>query len=363
MVIIPAAYLRTQVQRIFLGLGASESVASRVATSLVESNLVGHDSHGVLRVPEYIERIQAGTLALHGKIEIVRETPSTALIDCGWNLGQVALPQGMQLAIHKARSTGIGMAVLGHCDHTGRVGEYVVSAAEEGMIGQLTCNGSLPGGIVAPYGGTRRALGANPIAWAVPVANRPPIFFDFATSIVAHGKLQVAADKGELVPAGWILDKQGNPTRDPQAQFDDGAILPFGGHKGYALSVLIELLSGGLSGAGFPLLPGYRWDQGTTLIAIDISAFQPLAEFKEQAAAFVQALKAIPPAAGVDEILLPGEIEWRTRATRMSEGIPLPEVTWERFKAAGVRAGLPFSSASGQIGHGIEQLGFVAGVA
>jgi len=139
---------------------------------------------------------------------------------------------------------------------------------------------------------------------------------------------------------GWILDKHGNPTQDPREQFDDGAILPFGGHKGYALSVMIELLSGGLSGAGFPLLPGYRWDQGTVLIAIDIATFQPLDEFKQQAAAFAQQLKTIPTAPGVAEILLPGELEWRTRASRMSRGIPLPEVTWERIKAAGAQVGV-----------------------
>ena len=171
------------------------------------------------------------------------------------------------------------------------------------------------------------------------MADRLPIFFDFATSAVAHGKLQVAADKGELVPEGWIIDKQGNPTRNPHDQFDDGAILPFGGHKGYALSVMIELLGGGLSGSGFPLLPGYRWDQGTVLMAIDIEAFQPLAEFKQQAAEFVQHLKATPRSPGVEEILLPGEVEWRTKALRQRDGIPLPEVTWERIKAAGTSVG------------------------
>lgn len=139
---------------------------------------------------------------------------------------------------------------------------------------------------------------------------------------------------------GWIFDKHGNPTQDPREQFDDGAILPFGGHKGYALSVMIELLSGGLSGAGFPLLPGYRCDQGTVLIAIDIAAFQPLDEFKQPAATFVRQLKAIPTAPGVTEILLPGELEWRTRASRMSQGIPLPEVPWERIKAAGAQVGV-----------------------
>jgi len=352
MITLPAPQLRQHVENIFRAAGAPEGVARQIAHALVESNLVGHDSHGVLRIPEYIERILAGTLALDGKIEIVRETSATALIDCRWNLGQVALPQGMDLAINKARSTGIGMVVLGHCDHTGRVGEYVVSAAEQGMIGQLTCNGSLPGGIVAPFGGTRRALGANPMAWAVPMADGPPIFFDFATSIVAHGKLQVAADKGELVPAGWILDKHGNPTRDPWQQFDDGAILPFGGHKGYALSVMIELLSGGLSGAGFPLLPGYRWDQGTVLVAIDIAAFQPLDEFKQQVAEFVKKLKTIPPAAGVTEILLPGEVEWRSRTARLRAGIPLPEVTWERIKAAGAHVGVKIGTGDQGSGTG-----------
>ncbi|MFN8442385.1 MAG: Ldh family oxidoreductase [Caldilineaceae bacterium] len=339
MLTIAATQLHRQVSSIFLAADAPDWVAQRLADSLVESNLVGHDSHGVLRVPEYIERIQAGTLKLNGKVEIVRETAGTALIDCGWNLGQVAVPQGMELAMRKARSNGIGMVVLGHCDHTGRVGEYVVTAAQQGMIGQLICNGSLPGGLVAPFGGARRALGANPIAWAIPVADRQPIFFDFATSAVAHGKLQVAADKGELVPEGWIIDKHGNPTRNPHDQFDDGAILPFGGHKGYALSVMIELLGGGLSGSGFPLLPGYRWDQGTVLMAIDIEAFQPLVEFKQQAAEFVHHLKATPRSLGVEEILLPGEVEWRTKALRERDGIPLPEVTWERIKVAGEKVG------------------------
>lgn len=340
MITIPATDLRSYVASILRAANAAEPIAQRLADSLVESNLVGHDSHGVLRVPEYIERIQAGMLKLNGEVEIVRETAGTALVDCGWNLGQVAVPQGMELAMRKARSNGIGMVVLGHCDHTGRVGEYVVTAAQQGMIGQLICNGSLPGGLVAPFGGARRALGANPIAWAIPVADRLPIFFDFATSAVAHGKLQVAADKGELVPEGWIIDKHGNPTRNPHDQFDDGALLPFGGHKGYALSVMIELLGGGLSGSGFPLLPGYRWDQGTVLMAIDIEAFQPLDEFKQQAAEFVQHLKATPRSPGVEEILLPGEVEWRTKEDRERNGIPLPEVTWERIKAAGERVGL-----------------------
>ena len=340
MLTFRAPELRRQVVEIFRAAAAPEAVAQRVAESLVESNLVGHDSHGVLRVPEYVKAIQAGTLKLTGTVQVIQETAATALLDCGWNLGQVAVPQGMVLAVAKARAQGVGVVVLRHCDHTGRIGEYAVMAAQQDMLGQVICNGSLPGGIVAPFGGSRRALGANPMAWAIPGAGEQPIFLDFATSAVAHGKLQVAADKGELVPEGWILDKAGQPTRNPSDQFDDGAILPFGGHKGYALSVMIELLAGGLSGVGFPLMPDYRWDQGTMLIALNIAAFQPVMEFKRMVGAFTERLKATPRAPGFEEILLPGEPEWRCKAARERDGIPLPEVTWQRIEESANSLGL-----------------------
>ncbi len=345
MITFTADELNRLTTEIFVALGASAEVAGRIAEGLVESNLVGHDSHGVIRIPAYVERARSGDLNLDGEIQIVHETPATARLDCRWNAGQVAAMRGMELAIAKARECGIGMVALGHCDHIGRAGEYVVQAAQQGMMGQVICNGSLPGGIVAPFGGRRAALGANPLAWAIPGAGEQPIFLDFATSIVAHGKLQVAADKGERVPDGWILDKYGNPTRDPNEMFDGGAILPFGEHKGYALGVLIELVAGGLSGAGIPLILPYRWEQGTVLTAVNVAAFQPLAEFKQTVAAFVERLKAIPPAEGFQEILLPGELEWRTRARRLEEGIPLPEKTWERIQQAAEAVGVPVPSS------------------
>jgi uncharacterized oxidoreductase len=235
------------------------------------------------------------------------------------------------------------MIVLQHCEHTGRIGEYVVQAAEQEMMGLVFCNGSVPGGLVAPFGGTGRALGANPIAWGIPRDGGPPIFMDFATSVAAQGKLQVAADKGEEIPAGWLLDKDGHPTRDPRDQFEGGVLLPFGGHKGYALGVMIELLGGGLSGAGFPLLPGYKWDQGTVLVAVNIEAFQPLEHFKRMVAEFSERLKATPRAPGCEEILLPGEPEWRCKASREREGIPLPENTWARIRETAGSLGLDWS--------------------
>ena len=329
--LIPASELTDFSTRVLLAAGTPVPAAERVAQALVESNLVGHDSHGVLRLPQYVQAIQAGQLNPAGELTVVRDRPATALVDCGWTFGQVAAQRGMQMAMDKAALCGSGTIVLRHCDHTGRIGEYAVMAAQRGFIGQVVCNGSDPGGLVAPFGGRRRALGANPIAWAIPNGSPQPLFLDFATSVVAHGKLQVAADKNEDVPEGWIVDKDGQPTRKPQDQFDGGAILPFGGHKGYALSVMIEAMGGALSGASFPIMPNYRWDQGTVLTAIQVDAFQPLAEFEQQVAELGQRLKATPRAAGVDEILLPGEPEWRCRAQRLRDGIPMPEKTWDRL--------------------------------
>ncbi len=340
MMVIAAPELHRLIFDIFHAVEVPEPVAQQVASSLVESNLVGHDSHGVIRVPSYVRQIQDGTLKPSGAIQVVAERASTALLDCGWNFGQVAAAQGMELAIAKARMHGIGMVVLRHCNHTGRMGEYVVTAADQDMMGLTFCNGSEPGGIVAPFGGTGRALGANPIAWGIPGGDEQPIFLDFATSASAQGKLQVAADKSQEIPEGWLLDKHGRPTRNPRDQFDGGVMLPFGGHKGYALSVMVELVGGGLSGVGIPLLPNYRWDQGTVLMAVNIDAFRPLEEFKQMVADFTERLKATPRAPGCEEILLPGELEWRSKELREREGIPLPETAWERLSETGRSLGL-----------------------
>lgn len=332
MVIITASELEVYVSAIFQAAGAAEPVAARVAGALVESNLVGHDSHGVQRVPSYVDAIRAGTLKPMGEVQVVHDHGATALLDCGWTFGQVAAAQGMELAITKARTNGIGMAVLRHCDHTGRIGEYTVMAARQNMIGLVFCHGAEPPGIVAPFGGVGRAMGANPLAWGIP-RGAAPIFLDFATAIAAVGKLQVAVDKGQEIPEGWLLDKSGQPSRNPRDIFDGGALMPFGGHKGYALSVMIELMCGGLSGVGYPLVPGYRWDQGTVLLAINIEAFLPIGNFMQMVDDWVVRLKQVPRADGVDEILLPGELEWRTRARRLLDGLPLPEATWDRITA------------------------------
>jgi uncharacterized oxidoreductase len=349
MIIISAPDLRDRVFDIFCAADSPEDVSRQVAHSLVESNLAGHDSHGVIRVPAYVEAIRAGSLNPKGEIRVVKESASTALLDCGFNFGQVAATRGMSMAIAKARQCDIAMVVLQHCGHTGRLGEYVVIAAEQGLMGIILCHGSRPGGLVAPFGGVARALGANPIAWGIPgglggdgaaASNGRPIFLDYATSVCAQGKIQVAADKGEEIPAGWLLDKDGRPTRNPRDQFEGGVMLPFGAHKGYALGVIIELLGGGLSGVGVPLQPGYTWDQGTVLMAVNIEVFQPLDEFRRMVADFAARLKATRRAPDCEEILLPGEPEWRCKAERERAGIPLPEKTWSRIRETAESLGL-----------------------
>jgi uncharacterized oxidoreductase len=330
MVVLSASELRRRVGALFCALDVPEGVAARVADSLVESNLVGHDSHGIIRVPSYVRAIREGRLKPRGEIRVVRESASTALLDCGRAFGQVAAKQGMETAMAKARQHDIAIVALQRCQHIGRLGEYVVMAAEQGFVGLVLCNGSSPGGTVVPFGGIGRAIGTDPIAWGIPSAGKP-VFADFATSAAAHGKVQVAMDEGHDVPEGWLLDKDGRPTRNPRDLFEGGMMLPFGGHKGYALGVVVELLGGGLSGSGVSLQPGYQWSQGTVLIAINVEAFQPLDEFRQMVADFAAKIKLTPRAVGCKEILMPGEPEWQCKAKRERFGIPVPEKTWDRL--------------------------------
>jgi uncharacterized oxidoreductase len=308
--------------------------------SLVENNLTGHDSHGVIRVPYYVRSVREGRVQPRAEARVVKESATTAILDCGHNFGQVAAKKGMELAIAKAQAHDIAIVALQRCTHTGRLGEYVVMAAERGLMGLMVCHGTARGGIVAPFGGIGRALGSNPIAWGIPGGDGKPIFLDYATSMVAQGKIQVAADKGQELPEGWLLDKHGQPTRNPHDQFDGGAMLPFGGHKGYALSVLIELVAGGLGGAGPALLPDYQRTQGVVQIAVNLEVFQEADAHRQMVAEFAARLKETPRAADCDEILLPGEPEWRCKEARERAGIPLPEKTWARICETAASLGL-----------------------
>ncbi len=340
MIHISAERLRTVVRDVFVGAGVPPDNAYRVAWSLVENNLAGHDSHGVLRVGFYVDWILEGRCNPRGELTVIRQSATTALLDGGTNLGQVIAQQAMNLAMDKARAHDMGMVAIRNCGHIGRLGEYSVQAAREGFMGLVFSTGSAKGGIAAPYLGTGRLLNTNPISWAVPALTHPPVFLDFATTVVAQGKIQAAVDKGASIPEGWLTDAAGNPTTDPTEQRRGGVMLTFFKHKGYCLSFLIEILSGGLTGTLCGPLPGYRPDYATVMMAVNIAAFQPLDEFKQLVEDMIATTKAGPKAPGVEEILVPGEPEWHSREVRLRDGLDIPEPAWERIVKSGEKCGV-----------------------
>jgi len=337
---LEASCLSDFVARLFEAAGTPEDIARLVANSLVASELAGHASHGVIRVRQYLEAITAGDINPAARPVITRETDTIAMVDARRGFGQLGAHFAMNVTIDKARSQGVAATGVFNCYHVGRLGEWVEMAARRSMIGLAFCNGGRPGGGVAPYGGAARALGTNPIAAAVPVADRPPVVIDFATSATAEGKLRVARNRGQRIPEGWILDAQGRPSTDPNDYYEGGMLLPAAGHKGYGLSLLVEFLGGVLTGRGCPALPDFLPGNGVLFLALSIEAFRPLEDFLKEGAALCDRIKAVPPAEGFDEVLLPGEPEYRTAERRRKEGIPVDEATWGWLTEAAAQLGV-----------------------
>jgi LDH2 family malate/lactate/ureidoglycolate dehydrogenase len=327
-------------QAIFEAGGAPRDVAQRVSDSLVISNLMGHDSHGVIRIPSYLRSIERGRITPQAQPEVVRETATTALLDGHWAFGQVVAARGMEVAIAKAKEQNMAAVGMYHCPHIGRVGEYPAMAAQQGMVGIAVCNSGPPGGNVAPYGGRKPFFSTNPLSLAVPAGERPPLLVDFATSVVAEGKVRVARNRGEQIPEGYIIDSEGHSSTNPQDLYEGGALLPFGKHKGYGLALFVDILGGVLTGAGCTAMPDYDGGNGTFVMAIDIQNFRPLADFKAYMDDMFAAIKEVSLAPGVEEIFIPGEIEYRTQAQREREGIFVEEVTWAQIAEAGQGLGV-----------------------
>ncbi|MCL4836035.1 MAG: Ldh family oxidoreductase [Caldilineaceae bacterium] len=337
---IPVSVLTDFVSRIFQAAGVSASVAEKVALSLVASNLAGHDSHGVVRVMQYVGAVERGETVGDATPAVTHETAVMATVDARRAFGQVAGAFAMQMAIDKARHAGISAVALHNSSHVGRLGEWVEMAAAEGMIGLAFCNGGRSGGIVAPFGGAARRLGTNPLAAAVPLGNRPPFVLDFATSAVAEGKVRVARNSGKEIPTGWVLDKEGNPTTNPADLYEGGMLVPAAGHKGYALAVLVDLLGGMLTGGGSAPQAGTMQSNGVLFIVLAVSAFRSPEEFNAEAEAMADRIKSAPPAPGFGAVLLPGEPEQQTAAQRRANGVPLDEGTWAQMVAEATRLGV-----------------------
>lgn len=319
------------VSQIFQEAGASEKTAHLVANSLVASNLAGHDSHGIVRVRQYLNNIAGGDLDPAATPQIVRETAVIAAVDAKRGFGQVAAHLGITIAVEKAKEQGLAATGLFNCGHVGRLGEWVQMAADQNTIGLAFCNGGGPGGAVAPFGGAARLLGTNPIAAAVPVKDRAPVVLDFATSAVAEGKVRIARNSGKSIPEGWIANAQGEATTDPNDLYNGGMLLPAANHKGYSLSLLVEFLGGLLTSSGSACLPGFVMGNGVLFLVLAVDSFRTAEAFLADAAALAEKAKAVPPATGFDEVLLPGEPEQRAAEKRRADGIPIDETTWREL--------------------------------
>lgn len=332
MPIIHAEPLRKFSVDIFLAAGVPEEEARTVSDCLVEANLTGHDSHGVLRIPSYVSALRRGGLVPGARMEVYNETPTSAKLDGRRGFGQVVMCRGMDLAIAKSAQGPVGLVTVTDCGHTGQLSYYALTAARQGRIGVVLLGGRR--GKVAPYGGIDGRMYVNALSIAAPGGGEP-VALDMSISATGFGKLLVQRARDEPCPEGWLIDAQGRPTTDPFVDISGGrgAILPLGGalsgHKGSGLAFMVSLLCG-LAERGDNPRSG---DVGHLLMAIDVAAFLPLAAFHAMVKDFIRHVKASPPAEGLSEVLVPGERASRTRRGRLERGIPLEETTCKELNA------------------------------
>ena len=318
-----------------------QTFARQVAASLVASNLRGHDSHGIVQTLKYVGKIQSHDLIPEARPQLQQGQGSTAIIDCQWGFGNIGAMYGAQIACEIASDAGVGCVTLANVNHIGRLGEYVEFIARQGYIGLYMTSGSMIGGQVTPFGGSGRRFGTNPMAWGIPLGNdQPPLISDFATSAYSAGKVAVALSKGEALPPGILIDKNGDPTTDPADLNAGGSLLPMGSYKGYGLSLVIELVVSIL--AGFAPASSSEFHQGnpTFILALSIESFIARDRYEVLAGELLDNVKSTPAAPGFEEVLLPGEVEQRSLATRSKDGIPIPQATWEQLTELAVSLGV-----------------------
>lgn len=319
---------------LFRARGASQEEARTASSTLVQSSLMGHDSHGAMRIPEYMGHIDEGSLKLGTRVEVKRTGPTTAEVDCGYGFGAVGGEQAIRTGIEIAREHRTACVITRRCNHVGRLGAYVQMAADAGMIALMTCNSPIHGHFVLPFGGREGRLATNPLAYGVPTGG-DPIVADFSTSVAPEGKIRFHRNEGKPVPDGWILDANGEPTNDPSEFYGPprGGILPLGAgvaHKGFALSLLVEILGSAL--AGVSSKDTEVFGNGVCFIVFDPSSFCPMDRFRELMDETVAYMKSSPAAPGFEEVLVPGELEFRTMRGRLEKGIPVDDPTWQAIQ-------------------------------
>lgn len=328
--------LRDFVARLLAAAGAPADEAQTVAASLVESNLRGYDSHGVLLARWYLSQIKNGELLPGAPFTLLAETSALIAADGGLGFGQVQCARLVDRVADKARESGVASGTLRRSGHVGRLGEWVERAAVRGLAALITVNDNGVIRTVAPPGGTRGALSTNPIAIGVPTGEGPRVL-DISTSAVANGKLKVARLENRPVPPGWVQDSQGNPSTDPNVMLADppGAILPLGGdqaHKGFGLALFFDMLIGGLTGGFCPPAPDGTIECNNVLLVVwDPEHCAGANHFTAQADKLIAAVRGTPRKAGVDRIQIPGDKSAEMRKRRLVEGIPVPEEAWAQL--------------------------------
>jgi LDH2 family malate/lactate/ureidoglycolate dehydrogenase len=336
MVVKSADELHQFTRDILMSAGADERNADTVAEHLVLSHLSGVDTHGVWHVPLYLKGIREGYIVPTACPEILKETPSSALVGGNWTFGHVVAEFAMEVAIQKAQDQGIAVVAHVQTNHIGRVGHYVEMAAAERMISMVWTGGfGVEQPATVPYGGRERVLHTNPVAMGFPAGEESPMMFDYATTALSGVKVVNAYRRKQELPPGCIVDKAGNPTTDPKGFFEGGGHLPFGEHKGYALMMATEFLGRIFSGADIFADPEHGGPvlrhQGVTMIVLRADLFQPWQEYAQRADEMERRVRAIPPAPGFREVLVPGDPEVRTRAIREREGIPVADDIWQQL--------------------------------
>jgi LDH2 family malate/lactate/ureidoglycolate dehydrogenase len=335
-----AARFATSVYR---HLGLPPEDAALLADTLVQADLWGHQSHGLLRTFWYARRLQSGATRAVTAPRLEVDAGAIAVLDGQDGVGQVIAARAMDEAIARAKAHGIGAVAVRNSGHFGTAMYFTRRAAAADCIGLLTTNASPA---MAPWGGREKRVGNNPWSIAAPAGNAAPMVLDIANTVVARGKLYLARQRGEAIPEGWAIDAEGRATVDPAAGIA-GNILPFAGHKGYAIATMMDVLSGVLSGSHFgagvtgPYVPEGRSGVGHLAIALNIAAFRPLGDFQRDMESMIADLKAVPRAPGVEEIFYPGELEARAEARQRRDGIVYPEDTLAELEAGARDLGIP----------------------
>ncbi len=334
---VPASQLVEFAARAFVAAGLPQPDAQAVAGLMVEADLRGSDTHGVIRLPLYVRRLRDGGINVKPNIKVISDRASVALIDGDNGMGHLVMRRAAELAITKASATGIGWVGARMSNHAGPAALYVTMPLGHDMVGLYFAVGS--NNHLPPWGGSDSLLGTNPMAVAVPALKEPPIVLDMAPTVAAYGKVRLKAQRGEAMPVGWMIDRQGKPLTDPK-RADEGYLLPIGDYKGYGLSLIIALLAGALNRAAvgrevidFVKETGKATNTGQAIMALSIDAFMPPAEFKKTVDGFIRDIRQSQRLPGVDRIWLPGEQSHAKQRDRRTHGVPIPKALRESLDA------------------------------